>query len=132
MFDLLFIISLLLISLFFFRVVESKNKEFPKGRLVCGSMGWQTYSVVDPDVTQEMCGHTVKLIDGLPRQLDWTNLSKSACLGVLGIPGLTAYLALTEACRAKAGETVVISSAAGQIGHLAGQIAKLLGLKVIG
>ena len=112
--------------------MESKNKEFPKGKLVVGSMGWQTYSVVDPEVSQEMCGHTVKLVTALPRQLDWTNLSKSACLGVLGVPGLTAYLALTEACQAKAGERVVISSAAGQIGHLAGQIAKLLGLMVIG
>ena len=71
-------------------------------------------------------------MDSLPRQLDLTSLPKSACLGVLGIPGLTAYLALTEVCQAKSGETVVISSAAGQIGHLAGQIAKLLGLTVIG
>ena len=95
-------------------------------------MGWQTYSVINADATQEMGGHTVRLVDGLPRQLDALSLPKSACLGVLGIPGLTAYLALTEVCKAKAGETVVISSAAGQIGHLAGQMAKIMGLRVIG
>ena len=59
-------------------------------------------------------------------------LPKSACLGVLGVPGLSAYLSLVRLCKAKAGETVVISSAAGQIGHLAGQIAKIMGLTVIG
>ena len=42
-----------------FRVVDSKNKEFPKGKLVVGSMGWQTYSVVDPEATQDMGGHSV-------------------------------------------------------------------------
>ena len=48
------------------------------------------------------------------------------------ILGLSAYLSLVHLCKARAGETVVISSAAGQIGHLAGQIAKILGLNVIG
>ncbi len=72
----------------------------------------------------------------LPKQVEMslnaTSLPKSSCLGVLGIPGLSAYLGLVQVCKAKAGETVVISSAAGQIGHLAGQIAKILGLTVIG
>jgi len=75
-------------------------------------------------------------VDDLPKQLEMTinssSLPKSACLGVLGVPGLSAYLGLVHLCKAKAGETVVISSAAGQIGHLAGQIAKILGLVVIG
>ena len=75
-------------------------------------------------------------VNELPKQVDMslnsTSLPKSSCLGVLGVPGLSAYLSLVHVCKAKAGETVVISSAAGQIGHLAGQIAKILGLNVIG
>ena len=95
-------------------------------------MGWQTYSVVNADAKQEMCGHTINLVDTLPKQLDYSNLPKSSILGVLGIPGLTAYIALTHVCKAKAGENIVISSAAGQIGHIVGQIAKILKLNVIG
>ena len=103
-------------------------------------MGWQTYSVIHPDTVQEMCGQTIRLVDELPKQLDKTtlgamgghSLTKSGALGVLGVPGLTAHLALTEVANAQPGETLVISSAAGQIGHLAGQIGKGLGLHVIG
>jgi len=51
---------------------------------------------------------------------------------VLGLTGLSAYISLVILCKAKLGETVVITSAAGQIGHLAGQIGKILGLNVIG
>ena len=95
-------------------------------------MGWQTYSVVNADAKQEMCGHTIDLVENLPKQIDYSNLPKSACLGVLGIPGITAYIALTHLCKAKEGENIVISSAAGQIGHIIGQIAKILKLNVIG
>lgn len=103
-------------------------------------MGWQTYSVIHPDTVQEMCGQTIRLVDELPKQLDKTTLGamgghslpKTGALGVLGVPGLTAHLALTEVANAQPGETLVISSAAGQIGHLAGQIGKGLGLHVIG
>ena len=95
-------------------------------------MGWQTYSVVDPDETLEMGGQDVPMLEPLPRQIENSGLPKSACLGVLGVPGLSAYLGLFNACKAKGGETIVISSAAGQMGHVLGQIAKYLGLKVIG
>jgi NADPH-dependent curcumin reductase CurA len=104
-------------------------------------MGWQTYSVVHPDAVQEMCGKTVQLVEDLPKQLDGSivtsgsttiQLPKSACLGVLGITGLTAHIALTKVAKAQPGETLVISSGAGQIGHLVGQIGKILGLHVIG
>ena len=101
-------------------------------QLVIGSLGWQTYSVVDPDETLEMGGQDVPILEGLPRQIENSGLPKSACLGVLGVPGLSAYLGLFNACKAKGGETIVISSAAGQMGHVLGQIAKYLGLKVIG
>ena len=102
-------------------------------------MGWQTYSAVHPDAVQEMCGKKIRLVEELPRQLDTTNvpnaavqLPKSSCLGVLGVTGLTAHIALTKVAKAQAGETLVVSSAAGQIGHLVGQIGKILGLHVIG
>ena len=114
------------------RVVESRNPEFPKGKLVYGSMGWQTYSVLNTKATQEMCDREIQLIEGLPKQLELTGLPKSACLGVLGVPGVSAYLALTEVCKVQAGETIVISSAAGQMGHLVGKMTKILGLTVIG
>ena len=100
-------------------------------------MGWQTYSVVHPDAVQDICGRPVELITELPKQLDGTSvtaagpnaiqLPKSACLGVLGTTGLTAHIALTKIAKAQPGETLVISSAAGQIGHLVGQIGKILG-----
>jgi len=114
------------------RVVESKNTDYPKGKLLVGSMGWSSYCVVDPTVTQELGGATVHLVESLPRQIETYSLSKSSVLGLLGIPGLTAYLGLLEIGKPKAGETIVISSAAGQMGHLVGQIAKILGLRVLG
>eukprot|EP00095_Tigriopus_kingsejongensis_P002438 maker-scaffold380_size190731-snap-gene-0.38 protein:Tk02438 transcript:maker-scaffold380_size190731-snap-gene-0.38-mRNA-1 annotation:"nadp-dependent leukotriene b4 12-hydroxydehydrogenase" len=101
-------------------------------KLVFGNLGWQTYSIVDPEATIEMCGQEVPVVENLPRQLENSGLPKSACLGVLGIPGLTAYMALFHACKAKGGETIVISSAAGQVGHIMGQVGKYLGLRVIG
>lgn len=113
------------------RVVESKNSDYQKGKLVVGSMGWTTYSVVDPTITQELGGATVHLVENLPRQLENSSLTKSSALGLLGIPGLTAYIGLMEIGKPKAGETIVISSAAGQMGHLVGQIAKILGLRVL-
>ncbi|XP_023328257.1 prostaglandin reductase 1 isoform X2 [Eurytemora carolleeae] len=114
------------------RVVESKNPDYPKGKLLIGSMGWSSYSTVDPTLTQVLGGHEVPLVETLPRQLENASMPKSAALGLLGVPGLTAYIGLTEVCKARPGETIVISSAAGQMGHLVGQIAKEIGLRVIG
>ena len=65
-----------------------------------GSLGWQTYTVLNPDsAKQEMCGQTVAMVETLPKQLEVCGLPKSACLGVLGLPGLSAYSALLHACR---------------------------------
>ncbi len=137
------------------RVVESRNKGFPKGKvlrnatavapvlqyftfplpsqLVVASLGWQTYSVVNPSkATQVILGQEVPLVTPLPAQVENSGLPKSASLGVMGQNGLMAYLGLVGTCRLKKGETVVLSSAAGATGHLAGQIAKHLGATVIG
>lgn len=100
--------------------------------MVVGALGWQTYTVLNPEATQEMCGREIPLVESLPRQLDVCSLPKSASLGVLGVPGLSAYSGLLHACKAKGGETLVISSAAGQMGHIVGQIAKYMGMHVIG
>ena len=76
--------------------MESRNPDYPKGKLVMGSMGWATYSMVDPSITQELGGATVHLVESLPRQLENTTLTKSSALGMFGVPGLTAYIGLME------------------------------------
>lgn len=114
------------------RIVESRNPDWSKGKLIMASLGWSTYNVVDPSLTQELGGTNVPVVENLPKQCDQGKLSKCSSLGILGIPGLTAYLGLTEVGKPKAGETIVVSSGAGQMGHLVGQIAKLLGLRVLG
>ncbi len=98
-------------------VVESKHASFAKGDLVQGLFGWQEYTVV-PGV---MLG--AKLPTGVPPT--WA-------LGVLGITGITAYFGMLEIGVPKAGDTVVVSGAAGATGSVAGQIAKLQGARVVG
>ena len=82
-------------------------------KLPCTTAEWQSSKECKVDNENQ----------SLPRQLDNSGgLPKSACLGVLGVPGLTAYFALVKVCEAKPGETVVISSAAGAVGHIVGQV----------
>ncbi len=63
-------------------------------QLVHGCMGWQTYTVLRPDAKVTVGGRQVAVVENLPRQLDASGLPKSACLGALGLPGITAYLSL--------------------------------------
>jgi NADPH-dependent curcumin reductase CurA len=99
------------------RVVESRHPDFRTGDTVSGIFGVQRYALSD--------GTGVTNID--------TSLAPApAYLGVLGISGLTAYFGLLEIGRLKAGETVLISGAAGSVGSVAGQIAKAKGCRVIG
>jgi len=101
------------------QVVESKHPDFAKGDLVQGLFGWQEYALLPGT----MIGTHAKIPPGTPPT--WP-------LGVLGITGLTAYFGMLDLGKPKAGETVVVSGAAGATGSVAGQIAKLAGAHVVG
>ncbi|MDH4314429.1 MAG: NADP-dependent oxidoreductase [Gammaproteobacteria bacterium] len=97
-------------------VVESKNEKFPVGTRVSGLIGWTEYAVSNGQGLH-------KLPPEIPAE---------AVLCVLALPGLTAYQGLVEIGKPKAGETLVVSGAAGSVGSMVGQIAKAEGLHVIG
>ena len=101
------------------RVVASKHDSYSEGQLVQGLIGWQEWAVVS-DAAPLM---PVPEIPGV---------SPSFYLGVLGMTGLTAWLGLTDIGRPQPGETVVVSAAAGAVGSVAGQIAKIKGARVVG
>ena len=99
-------------------VIESRNPAYAPGDKVMGIFGWQDYAAVsEPAVYYKVRD------DALPLSL-W--------LGVLGLNGLTGYFGMLEVCKPKAGETVVVSTAAGSVGSAAGQIAKIRGCRVVG
>ncbi|PKV75789.1 NADP-dependent oxidoreductase [Pontibacter ramchanderi] len=98
-------------------VVESRHDKFKAGDVVLGNLPWQTYSISDGK--------------GL-RPLDTELAPLSYHLGILGMPGMTAYCGLLYIGEPKEGETVVVSGAAGAVGTVVGQIAKLKGCRVVG
>jgi NADPH-dependent curcumin reductase CurA len=98
-------------------VIESRHPGFAVGDVVMGSMGVATYAVSDGTGLQK-CDLSL----GPP----------SAWLGPLGTSGLTAYFALIEVCKVARGQTVLINAAAGAVGSIAGQIARLRGARAIG
>jgi hypothetical protein len=98
-------------------VEASNNSKFPEGAAVTGMFGWQEYAVSN--------GKGVRHVDPSLAPI-------STALGVLGMPGMTAYFGLLDITNPKPGETVVVSGAAGAVGSLAGQIAKIQGCRVIG
>ncbi len=101
------------------RVIESKHPRFQKDQLVQGLFGWQDYACVKPGTPSAPS----EVPPGVPIE---------TAMSALGLTGITAYFGLLEIGRPKAGETVVVSGAAGATGSAVGQIAKLHGCRVIG
>ena len=101
-------------------VVASRNAAYSAGDKVVGMGGWQEYSVVDAAQT------------GMMRKVDTTHIPLSAYLGAVGMPGVTAWVGLTQIIAPKEGETVVISAASGAVGTAFGQLAKARGCRVVG
>ena len=99
------------------KVIKSRNRKIKEGYFVNAHIGWQEYGKID--------GNLARIIDP-----DLAPISTS--LGVLGMPGLTAYFGLLNICKPLPGDTVVVSAASGAVGGIVGQIAKIMGCKVIG
>ncbi|MEH2241082.1 NADP-dependent oxidoreductase [Nostoc sp.] len=99
------------------QVIKSNHPQFQVGDFILSGNGWQTYAVSK--------GETL-------RKLDPTQAPLSYSLGILGMPGLTAYAALLDVGQPKEGETVVVSAGSGAVGAVAGQIAKIKGARVVG
>ncbi len=99
------------------KILESKNRDYKVGEYVSGLLGAQTYAVSN--------GQGLSRCDIEKGPLSWH-------LGILGMPGMTAFFGLKERGQPQAGETVFVSGAAGIVGSTVGQIAKVLGCKVVG
>jgi NADPH-dependent curcumin reductase CurA len=98
-------------------VMESRSSQFAEGDAVLGSWGWQEYAVcAAPDL----------------EKIDRSLAPISTALGVLGMPGMTAYFGLLEIGQPEEGDTVFVSGAAGAVGSLVGQIARIKGCRVAG
>lgn len=98
-------------------VEQSLDSRFQPGDLVVGATGWQSHSISEGSAL-------IKLPANLP--------SPSLALGVLGMPGMTAYMGLMDIGKPQAGETLVVAAASGAVGSVVGQVAKLQGLRVVG
>src|SRR3989440_9648558 len=100
-------------------VVRSKNPEYAPGDIVYAWVRWETFTVIDEANLQYL--HTVT-----------PDLDPVYYLGPLGTPGLTGYAGITQVAKPKKGETVVVSATTGAVGMVAAQVAKRLGLTVVG
>lgn len=98
-------------------VVSSRHADLRVGEIVTGLWGWQDYVGLPTDRV---------------KRVSQSDAPVSTAIGILGMPGMTAYFGFTELCAPKAGETVVVSGAAGAVGSAVGQIAKILGCRVVG
>jgi len=99
------------------RVEQSRHPKFQVGDLVVGVTGWQSHSISDGR-------NIIPIPSGLP--------SPSMALGVLGMPGMTAYMGLMDIGQPKSGETLVVAAASGAVGSVVGQVAKIKGLRAVG
>ncbi|PLR32087.1 NADP-dependent oxidoreductase [Chimaeribacter californicus] len=100
------------------KVVASRHPNFQEGDWVLGTTGWQDYSVMPGDKVQKLADHIAN--------------HPSLALGVLGMPGFTAYMGLLDIGNPQPGETVVVAAATGPVGSMVGQIAKLKGCRAVG
>jgi NADPH:quinone reductase len=98
-------------------VVSSNEPSLQPGDIVSGMWEWREYATAP---ASQML------------KIDPSEAPVSTALGILGMPGMTAYFGLIEICQPKAGETLVVSGAAGAVGSAVGQIGKILGLRVVG
>src|SRR6476619_2752332 len=98
-------------------VEESRDPSYDVGDVVLSFSGWQTHAIAD-------ARHV--------RKLDPTRAPVSTALGVLGMPGFTAYAGLLEIGRPQPGETVVVAAATGPVGSAVGQIARVKGCRAVG
>jgi len=99
------------------RVETSKHPDYQPGDLVLAYSGWQGYAISDGTGLTKLAADMEH---------------PSLALGVLGMPGFTAYMGLLDIGQPKAGETVVVAAASGAVGSVVGQIAKLKGCRVVG
>jgi hypothetical protein len=100
-------------------VIKSTSPDFIEGDAVAAHMGWQSHLVANADDPRLM-------------KIDLNNGSLSAHLGVVGMPGRTAYFGLIEVGKPQPGETLVVAAASGAVGSAVGQIAKIKGLRAVG
>jgi NADPH-dependent curcumin reductase len=98
-------------------VIASNNKDYTRGDIVLSRAGWQTHAISDGK--------------GLPK-IDPKLAPVSTAVGVLGMPGMTAYTGLLDIGKPQAGETVVVAAASGAVGSAVGQIAKIKGARAVG
>lgn len=103
------------------RVIESKNPDYPVGTILTGDYGWTTH------VKSSEAFLKNPFFQRVPE-----GISPSNAMGVLGLTGLTAYFGLLDICNPKEGETVFVNAAAGAVGNVVGQIAKIKGCRVVG
>ena len=99
------------------KVIASNNSKYVIGDIVLGRLGWQTHVLSD--------GANL-------RKLDPEAASPSTALGVLGMPGLTAYIGVTEIGKPQPGETLVVAAASGAVGSMVGQLARIKGARAVG
>jgi len=103
------------------RIVQSRSTLFKEGDLVHGLLGWQDYLVI-----RESSAATFSRLPADP------GIPLPRLLGACGTSGVTAYYGLTDIAPVEAGETLVVSAAAGSVGSVAGQIGKIMGARVVG
>ncbi|KAJ8927307.1 hypothetical protein NQ314_020243 [Rhamnusium bicolor] len=106
------------------KILESKNSNFPVDKYVVGQFGWRTHTISD--------GKPVAGFSGAYLLPDFGDQPLSYSLGILGMPGNTAYFGFLEILKPKAGETLVVTGAAGAVGSIVGQLGKIKGCTVIG